>query len=627
MNEPSETARWRDDFSDAVAPGAVVGSAAPGGPVRRGIDRDGRMSVDHGALRVPYLEEPGWGRAALAYGPFALDDGAVCVVSVLNGRQGSRTHSPRKPFARRPLLENLAVGWFSALHPGDPTAGDARAFVVRAADEQNAHLLAHVDDGVTTVFERLADVPTTYVVLVRGGRTEYYAGSIAGVEGLPALPYVRPLAVADARRGAWFAGLHQSVLGEVSYRVDTRVDLVAVETGPVIFPPPVIDLDGTAGFDASWTVETGGFAGSARGLGPVVLPARATREAEGGLGLLALDVVADTTDSALRLTVEIGEDTLECAWSAAGLELRRRYDGRDERVAWSAAAGLRVQHPVRLQVVIDGAQVAALVDGERVVGAPGIDPDPAARARVTLECERPGLRIARVHAFATRVELPAALRPADEWPGPGTRTVVREGFDGPAGELAGEWDRVLGVGEIARTGAGTAHVVADRDAPCPGRTCYVRPWGDPGHADVEVTITPPGTGRAEGHRSRAGIVLWEDADNHVIVNVWLDDGYPGASISMFARLCGRERPLDHDAAWTNVGARVRHGAPSRLRLVTDGAHVVAALDGRTVLARRLSDLRADAERIRVRAVGLASNWEWGDDTGSAFGDFVARARG
>ena len=39
--------------------------------------------------------------------------------------------------------------------------------------------------------------------------------------------------------------------------------------------------------------------------------------------------------------------------------------------------------------------------------------------------------------------------------------------------------------------------------------------------------------------------------------------------------------------------------------------------------RRIDDLRPGRAPMRVRAVGVASNWEWGDDTGTAFLDFRA----
>ena len=42
------------------------------------------------------------------------------------------------------------------------------------------------------------------------------------------------------------------------------------------------------------------------------------------------------------------------------------------------------------------------------------------------------------------------------------------------------------------------------------------------------------------------------------------------------------------------------------------------------MERALSDLYPGDTPLRIRAVGLATNWEWGDDTGSTFQEFVAR---
>ena len=115
----------------------------------------------------------------------------------------------------------------------------------------------------------------------------------------------------------------------------------------------------------------------------------------------------------------------------------------------------------------------------------------------------------------------------------------------------------------------------------------------------------------------------EDDRTHLVVNNWLDDSFDGASISCFWRIDGREEMYDYDAVWSNVGHGVRHTVPHELRVVVDGRHLGVWLDEEPVMYRRIDDLRPGRTPMRVRGVGLASNWEWGDDTGTTFLDFAA----
>ena len=73
-----------------------------------------------------------------------------------------------------------------------------------------------------------------------------------------------------------------------------------------------------------------------------------------------------------------------------------------------------------------------------------------------------------------------------------------------------------------------------------------------------------------------------------------------------------------------VGDKVTWGRPFRLRLTCDGDRFVVFLGGEAILERSLSDLYPDDPPLQIRAVGLGTNWEWGDDTGSVFKEFVAR---
>jgi hypothetical protein len=145
---------------------------------------------------------------------------------------------------------------------------------------------------------------------------------------------------------------------------------------------------------------------------------------------------------------------------------------------------------------------------------------------------------------------------------------------------------------------------------------------NPDFADLEVTITPPGTERGQNQRSIAGFILYQDPDNYVTLNVWRADYYGGASISTFFKVDGFEDL--YDAIWTNVGDRVYYGRPSRLRMSCDGEQYLVFVNDEPVLYRAFRDVYASFGRLEIRKVGLIANWEFGKDTGSKFEQFRSR---
>ena len=56
----------------------------------------------------------------------------------------------------------------------------------------------------------------------------------------------------------------------------------------------------------------------------------------------------------------------------------------------------------------------------------------------------------------------------------------------------------------------------------------------------------------------------------------------------------------------------------------DGQQFLAWINDQPVLYRQITDIDPSAERLTIRRVGIATNWEWGDDTGTRFTRFVAR---
>ncbi|MEN9567915.1 MAG: hypothetical protein RLZZ69_3111, partial [Cyanobacteriota bacterium] len=270
--------QFTDLFQDDRASGKTIGTNTSSGFLRTGIDREKAIAIDNNALRFKPLIQPGWGRQGIAYGGYKRHNGLAVAVFLLNGHntsqaetmewlykriprwvKGSETESVGKrvlawlssrhkqgivrrllgwvrisaevtkffPLAK--IDDNLAVGWFAEAVPLNPTQGNG--FVVRATGAENGELLASVGTNLLSVFRGLQNVPVYYVVILREEGAAYYAASLPQVRGLPAYPQFRPVAIdAVNSEAVVYAGIHQSVLGQVGFRVDTRVYGVKTET-------------------------------------------------------------------------------------------------------------------------------------------------------------------------------------------------------------------------------------------------------------------------------------------------------------------------------------------------------------------------------------------------------------
>jgi hypothetical protein len=226
--------------------------------------------------------------------------------------------------------------------------------------------------------------------------------------------------------------------------------------------------------------------------------------------------------------------------------------------------------------------------------------------------------------------MPKVLSMESPWCRKGGQAVVADDFEGEARDLEGRltqvggrrWSRVMGSGVLETTGDGSARVRGSVEDPCPDRTAYCVEWETPDFADLEATVVPPGNERGQKQRSTAGFILYQDRDNYVTLNVWRADSYGGASVSTFFKFGGFEDI--YDAVWSNVADRVCYGLPSRLRVCCDGEQYIVFINDEPVLYRAFRDVYPDAEKLRIRKVGLLANWEFGNDTGSRFDRFRAR---
>jgi hypothetical protein len=675
-----------DDFKDNRARGTVVGSSGASGAIRRGRDIEHQIAIDHGALRFQPLVKPGWGRQGIAYGPFRREDGLVLAVSITNGHNTSQS-SPipehiikrlyrwlvgpeidpwpgrlvalvrgprRKGILRRfwwwvrswnrtngqtKIDENLAVGWFTSEAPTDPLVNGC-GFVIHAAEGENGELWARVGKHCLSAFRRLKNLRTYYVVVLREQGAIYYAAAGQEAHGLAGLPMMRPIAVDPFNRDErLFVGIHQSALGQIGFRVDTRVH------GVHIGRMPEFARSGTA-HAADSLGEHGVPAGMAE-VGGAWRILRGRRHDSATDDTDTLAVLDPSRPSGLvHMLVDTGDVTGACgvAWrirdrdnfwllkiSADDIALVRREQGAEVVVAKDTRPSLQPGSTHSIQILDWDDEVSCHLDGRRLFAASLTHEMLEDATAVGVWTSGDGeMRMRRFEAHPREVPFPSTVRFKAPWKRFGERVSFADHFTGPPGEMEGRapskgrgsWEKTLGAGIVDVDGQGQARVRATSSRPNRGRTFYSLPWSKPGFADLEVSITPPGDCRGQDHRSRGGVLFWQDTDNYLCVTTWLDDVHQGASISVFIKRFGFEEL--YDAIWTNVADKVVWGKRFVLRTAFDGNCFNIFVDGEPIMQRSLTDVYPDDPPLRIARVGLAVNWEWGNDTGSTFETFTAR---
>jgi hypothetical protein len=651
------------------------------------------MAIDHGALRIQPLVKPGWARASIAYGPYARANGLAFAVFLLNGHNASQAgpvegirgrlkrwavasetcHPARrllrwarngykrrmlrklrywmwnqKYFQLPDLDENLAIGWFPNEVPANPLA-EGNAFVVHATGAENGELWARVGSQHLPAIKGLQNVQTYYIVMLREQGAVYYAASVPNAHGMAPYPSIRPLAVDPFQDDSEvYAALHQSVLGQIGFWVDTRVYGVQVALlkelttwyGTAHTADTLMGSGSLAGSQAEtgqiWQMFEGGFDRTGQGARPLSQDNIAMLDPGVSSGLI--HVLFYTHDSG---GAEVGvvwrildQDNL---WrfliSANDCQLWVKEGGTwfklDASQEWHWQAGVANS----VQILDEGHTFNLYLNGQLVFNKPITDTrlQTATGVGICGSKAKGALFYQSFEAHPRRVPIPAELKLGEPWVAEGQQVLVRDDFHGPAGDLAGRttltgekiWRKALGAGRIDITGKGAAKVRANVQESNPGRLIYTVDWDVTDFADIQVEVTPPGSDRGQGEKGRAGLVFWQDVDHYVIVNTWLDDSYDGASISSFFYLRGFEDL--YDAVWTNIGRRVFWGIPYSLRMVFDGVNYTAFVNDEPVLYRALTDVYPNMPRLTINRVGIVANWEWGNDTGSIFHKFLAKA--
>ncbi len=650
------------DHSPAIDRPVRIEERFDGSSSRLVRDEEGVIGVDHGALRIGTLARPGRGRAVVAYGPVDPAPGTTFSTLVLNGDQasagyvidsvprrfarwalGSGTFSPLSRLIHYPRfrkresivrklrywsanraghdsadhLDNLAVGWFAGPDAADPARGGG--IVVRSAGPFSGEVRTVGPAGPVVAFDDLQNLPVHWVLVQREQGVLCLAGSShEGANRLPLTPEVRPLGIVP-NGVSRYAVIDQGCSGQIGFSSDTRILGATVDrwdgaTGWSTTAALADRLTGTGPCTTvgpqPWQCEEGEWLRSGDGLVSAAPRSSGTTALPADPGLVHLRVEVDEP-SAIEVTLD---------GSSAVVTVRVAETGDGLLASGS--------HAVQLLVLDDALRWTA---GPHLAGTLDL-PRPWSDPSLTLVGEAaPGsIRWRDLEVHPARITLPEHLRHSASSIPLGERLVLHEPFALSGDELDGQitdghrWVRSLGTARIVDDPAGAAVVDASRERPAPDRTIHTIDWHDPDHADLEIEGASPGQPDDEWQRSRIGVVLWQDADHHVMTNIWIDDWYESASASTFFVIDGFEDI--YDAVWANLGRRVQRCQPFRLRLVSDGAAFDVLLDDEPVLHRRISDVYPRVDRLSINRVGIVTNWEWGHDTGSRITAFRARSR-
>lgn len=685
-----------DYFKDDRSAGSVIGIEANIGVVRKGIDKEGVIGIDNGSLRIQPLVKPGWGRSGIAYGPYTRKNGLAFGTFLTNGHNisqvtalpdgfksrlvrwilGSETEKPimriirwvgsrQKKFMWRrflhwvrhgtrffrvtPLRENLAVGWFPSEVPENPLS-EGNSLVVHALTSEGGELWARIGMTFAQTVRGLQNIPMYYVVVLREQGAAYYAASLPRVPGVKAFPKMRLLAI-DAMNEdkTIYAGIHQSVLGEIGFRVDTRVHRTQVLTISEFSKwygsahgADTLTGDGPlhlshAETGESWTVYEGKFIRTSQGLTATEKTNLAMLFLQSPPGFLHL--LIKTTDMPVQGIGLIwrAKDEHNCWVFEVGdrqCQLSIKKDGEWRRLPVTKDHHLLPNSLNYLQVADDGENIRLYLNGGLVYGTTLVDTFLQDGIGVGFRVLGGGMEglLCSFEAHPRDIPIPEAFDFEAPWFLEGDNVLIQDHFDGEPVDLSGRtvdlgigtWRREIGQGTFQLTGEGAVKVLATAVNPCPGRTAYTVEWPNPNFADVKVKVTPPGIGKGMKEMGRGGLIFWQDSRNYISLSLFLGD-YPAMSIAAFFYLDGYEEL--YDAVWTNIGKRIYWGVPYDFRVVFDGKRFLAFVNEEPVLYRVLSDVYPDWEHFLINRVGIVANWEWGNDTGSVFQDFVAKDRG
>lgn len=685
-----------DDFSDAL--GKVIGTESKSGHLRQGADVEKTLAVDNGALRIRPMVTPGWGRCAIAYGPYKREAGLALGVFMLNGHnasegndigetlkgrffrwlRGSETHSighrlwhwvgsshhARKThlfyrwvrnrkgrFKDGHLKESLAVGWFAEADVLDPTAA-GNAVVMKASEVDNGTLCVRVSDRLTPVVKGVQNLQTYYIVVLREKGAAYYAASVPNAQGMSAYPFMRLVGIdTQGDDETVYGGIHQGALGQVGFRVDSRVYGVRAEVlselsawyGTAQVADRLVGEGplGQAERGGEWEIVAGGFCRTERGA--VGKGGRNLALIEGGLvsgGICAIATIPpkqQPSRAAILWRTQDENNTWALWFSPNACQLQICEEGQWSTIATDEQNSLLANTDNAIQIIDNDGCFSLYLNGSLLFDRWFTDVRLQAATKLGLLTERTNLKennfvcLQNLEAHPHDIPIPAELKMGAPWQQQGSQILVADSFKSAhsGGDLGGRlsevgaqtWRKEIGKGAMLLTER-SVRVKASAEQPNPGRLAYTVAWANPDFADISIDILPPGTARHQREKGRGGLIFWQDANHYLIINHWLDDTFDGSAMSAFLQVDGFEEI--YDGVWSNLGDHISWGQQHAFSVTFDGNNFTAHVNGEPLLYRSITDIYPKLNRLRINRVGIVANWEWGQDTGTTFSQFVGK---
>jgi hypothetical protein len=490
-----------DSFAENKRAGRVIGSRTPTGVERRGVDREGVISIDNGALRIQPLLEPGWGRAGVSYGPYSRANGLAFAVFMVNGHNTAQSENLRETFRDRfqrwlvgpetfrrrhrlmqwlrstrklrtlrqwrwwhriskdapavpQVNENLALGWFANDATGRPLS-EGNGFVMHATGPENGELWARVGDGYLPAVRSVQNLQIYYVVVLRESGAVYYASSVPGANGLGQYPQLRPLAIDPFNaESEIYAGVQQAALGQIGFRLDTRIYGMRVarirDWSAWHGTAHAADTLKGNGRLQDCAAETGGiwqqlkgeFVRTPLGIQGVAPDNLALLGAPAPTGLVHVLIHSGSGGVAVSLVWRFAGpgNHWKITVDSEGCILVCSVAGEAVTLARSDAGRLKPRTQHSLQVLDDGRRISLHLDGMLLFGERFTDErlSAATGVGVAIAGRDDETRLQMFEAHPRNYRVPTELDMGSPWWRLGQRIVVSEDFEGPEGDLEGK---------------------------------------------------------------------------------------------------------------------------------------------------------------------------------------------
>ena len=260
---------------------------------------------------------------------------------------------------------------------------------MHATGAENGELWCRTGITCLPVIRGVQNLQIYYVVVLREKGAAYYAASVADANGLGAYPYLRLLAIDPFETASpVYPGVFQAALGQIGFRLDTRVYNARVDYLPGLAAwygsahaadtlKGVGDLNGsTADAGGAWRVAEGEFRLSSEGVRPCAAGSnRAVLDLGNASGLLHAICTPDGADGVAGLTWRYQDQNnfWQLLLGASRCQISATINGVREVVAADERPCFVGRRPHSIQILDDGAQIGIAVDGRLLFGRRFID--------------------------------------------------------------------------------------------------------------------------------------------------------------------------------------------------------------------------------------------------------------